>query len=89
MRPLTLLTLRRGTVGDLEYACPRNIQAARQANACTNAGGTCVVARDGFYLVSAAGVVLGAALLLTYRRCLAHLDALPLDSWRDKSLHKS
>ena len=65
-------------------ACPRNPQAATQANACTAAGGFCDLRRDGFYVTSFAAVLAGVALYLYFRKALPRLEALPLDAWRWK-----
>lgn len=71
-----------------KVACPRNYQASQQPNACTEAGGTCVAVRDGFYATNALLVVLGAVLFLHFRRALPALEGLPLEAWRVKSLHR-
>ena len=50
--------------------------------ACTQAGGTCSLASDGFYLVSWACLVLGVVLGAAYLRLLPALMHLPLSRWR-------
>ena len=68
-------------------ACPGSIDAAKAANACTLAGGTCTRVRDGFYTLSFIAVASGLGLFFWFRRALPRLEALPKDAWRAKARH--
>ena len=67
-----------------DVSCPRTAQAAAQATECVDAGGTCTLERDGFYITSGVALVAGVALFVFFRRTLPRLEALPLDAWRCK-----
>ena len=56
---------------------------------CTAAGGSCVVVRDGFYVLSGAAVFFGAALMLWMQRALARLEAMPPSAWRASAIPQS
>ena len=84
---MDLLTTRKcmGADPTLErHACPHTQIAGRGENACTQAGGECVVARDGYYGLSYAMVGIGFIIFLWLRVLLPQLDALPLEQWRAK-----
>ncbi|KAH8120631.1 acetyl-coenzyme A transporter 1-domain-containing protein [Phellopilus nigrolimitatus] len=50
---------------------------------CADIGGTCVTERDGYYIVSATCVLLGALILVLYAAPTARrLQALPVSKWR-------
>ena len=51
-------------------------------SACVEAGGTCALASDGFYVISWACLVLGVLIGVVIMRTLPKLMALPLSSWR-------
>lgn len=70
----------------VQYACPRNTQTAKQANECTDGGGVCHTIRDGFFITSFTALALGLPLFIHFRRALPRLEALPLDSWRSKTI---
>jgi hypothetical protein len=65
-------------------ACPAKAREyGGPQDACSAAGGACVVHADGFYLVSGVAVVGGVALLaLVHARLFRKLVALPAESWR-------
>jgi hypothetical protein len=65
-------------------ACARVRVGGREAGACAAAGGTCVVLRDGFYVLSGLMICVGAAAFLWLRRLLPRLEALPIEAWRAK-----
>jgi hypothetical protein len=82
-----LLTARRCMGADPTlgaHACPRTRIAGRADNACTRAGGECVVNRDGYYALSYCAVAIGLLLFFWFRRVLPRLEALPLERWRAK-----
>ena len=58
------------------------IQAALTESVCVAAGGRCVVARDGYYVLSYVMITFGVLLGLWYRVLLPKLEALPLGAWR-------
>ncbi|KAJ9530273.1 hypothetical protein QJQ45_023560, partial [Haematococcus lacustris] len=62
--------------------CPSKPKELLAPSACTAAGGRCVVAADGFYLVSTVSLVLGGVLGAVYLRYLPRLMALPREAWR-------
>lgn len=66
-------------------ACPAGKAAAEGANACTALGGTCVIARDGFFPLAYGAALGGAAMGLLFLRVLPRLEALPADVWRVRS----
>ncbi|KAK9804906.1 hypothetical protein WJX72_011247 [[Myrmecia] bisecta] len=68
-----------------QFACPVSHHQAKEDNVCTDAGGQCVVVRDGYYPLSYAMVLLGLGLMLHFQRSLPRLERLPLESWRAKS----
>ena len=51
-------------------ACRQGGSVGAQHNACTEAGGTCTLVRDGFYHLSALAVVAGVCMLLWLQRVL-------------------
>ncbi|WVQ77305.1 hypothetical protein IAR50_006989 [Cryptococcus sp. DSM 104548] len=54
-------------------------------HACRDVGGECVVARDGYYLMSAVCVTLGAGLLIVFiLPMVRRLASLPMSAWRVK-----
>lgn len=54
---------------------------------CTESGGTCVIERDGYYIMSSICVGLGVILLVTFILPTAKmLQALPLQKWRIKTM---
>ncbi|ODN77190.1 hypothetical protein L202_05713 [Cryptococcus amylolentus CBS 6039] len=54
-------------------------------HACADVGGECVVARDGYYLMSAVCVTLGAGLLIVFiLPMVRRLASLPMSAWRVK-----
>ncbi|OCF44069.1 hypothetical protein I317_02022 [Kwoniella heveanensis CBS 569] len=54
-------------------------------NACSAAGGECVVLRDGYYIMSTVCVALGAVLLISFiLPTVKRLSALPMSAWRVK-----
>ena len=63
--------------------CPAG-KGAPGGNACAAAGGTCVVVRDGFFLLSYVMIGFGLVLFLWLRRVLPKLEALPTEAWRAK-----
>lgn len=76
----------RGATWDVpESACPANQAAAAEGNACTLAGGKCVMVRDGFYMLSYGMMVVGLLVGLWYRKVLPQLETLSIESWRAKS----
>ncbi|CAL5220582.1 g2620 [Coccomyxa viridis] len=84
---MDLLTTRKCVGADptLEkHACPNTQIEGRGANPCTQAGGECAVARDGYYMLSYAMVTLGFLIFLWLRVLLPQLDAMPLERWRAK-----
>lgn len=72
----------------VQFACPLNTQTAKQANECTEGGGVCHTIRDGFYVTSFTALALGLPLFMHFRRALPRLEALPLDSWRSKTMDR-
>lgn len=66
-------------------AAPAAAAAPDMHNACTAAGGSCVVAVDGFYRLSAVAVVAGAVLMVWLQRVLPALERLPLSAWRGRA----
>ena len=81
---MDLLTVRQcqSPSGSLATPCPGGRVEAQGANACTNAGGTCSLAFDGFYPLSAVMILLGFALSFHYKRAMPELEALPRTHWR-------
>ena len=63
------------------------MQAAAD-NACVDVGGSCTLARDGFYLLSYTMVACGIAMGVWYMRLLPRLETLPLSSWRASKARK-
>lgn len=66
----------------LDYSCPKKLKDMLDPSACIEAGGTCSLASDGFYIVSWACLILGALIGVVLVRTLPKLMALPLSSWR-------
>jgi PAT family acetyl-CoA transporter-like MFS transporter 1 len=65
--------------------CPkkaRDMGAGAAAEACAAAGGSCVLDRDGFYVVSYSMAALGVALGIMIMRLFPRLTRLPLERWR-------
>lgn len=65
-------------------ACPKKIRLLAGSSPCTNAGHTCSMAADGFYVVSYSMVVLGLLLGCVYMRLFPRLISLQLQHWRAK-----
>ncbi|KGB76662.2 acetyl-CoA transporter [Cryptococcus deuterogattii R265] len=54
-------------------------------NLCAQAGGECIMQRDGYYIMSAVCVTLGAGLLVVFiLPMIRRLAALPMSAWRVK-----
>ncbi|AFR98778.2 transporter protein [Cryptococcus neoformans C23] len=54
-------------------------------NLCAQAGGECIMQRDGYYIMSAVCVTLGAGLLIVFiLPMVRRLAALPMSAWRVK-----
>jgi hypothetical protein len=71
-----------------DVPCPRNTQAAKQANECSELGGICKTVQDGFYVTSYTALLLGVPMLVYFRVALPRIEALPSDSWRSKTGHR-
>jgi hypothetical protein len=76
------LTARRCVGGGAAAACGPASAGGTADGACLEAGGSCVVARDGFYVLSGVAVAGGAVLLAWIRRVLPRLEAMPQSAWR-------
>lgn len=55
-----------------------------ESNACVAAGGTCVMLRDGFYVLSVCSIVVGFLMTAWLNKALPKLDTLPPSAWRAK-----
>eukprot|EP00798_Chlamydomonas_sp_ICE-L_P022953 gene22953-30137_t len=66
----------------LDGSCPKKLKFVAETNECTEAGGTCALRSDGFYIVTYCCLVVGTLLGLVYMRMLPSLMKLPLSSWR-------
>lgn len=67
--------------GWLPVACGPASAAGRADGECTAAGGTCVVTRDGFYVLAGCAAFCGTWLMLWLQRTLVRLEAMPLSAW--------
>lgn len=76
------LTLRKCVGGGVAAACGPASAGGAADGACVEAGGRCVVGRDGFYVLSALSVALGAGILVWLHRVLPRLEQLPPSAWR-------
>jgi Acetyl-coenzyme A transporter 1 len=56
--------------------------AGKADSGCIGAGGTCVVVRDGFFILSYISVLLGVAIGVWMRWALRKLEAAPASEWR-------
>mmetsp|Transcript_14596 Transcript_14596/g.25469 ORF Transcript_14596/g.25469 Transcript_14596/m.25469 type:complete len:91 (+) Transcript_14596:1-273(+) len=65
--------------------CPTKPRELGGHSACVDAGGRCVLARDGFYTVAWACMAIGTIFGLAYARHLPALMRLPLQHWRASS----
>jgi Acetyl-coenzyme A transporter 1 len=77
-----------GGAADAELAglrCPAARGAPSSGNPCTDAGGTCAITQDGFYILAYAAVAVGFLSTHIYARVFPRLEALPLTAWRSKS----
>ena len=73
---------------ELTYCASPGMQAGLAKSVCVAAGGHCVVARDGYYLLSYMMIAFGVLLGLWYRILLPKLEALPLGAWRASKCRK-
>lgn len=71
-----------GHVEWLEAACGPASAAGAADEACTDAGGSCVVVRDGFYVLVAASSVVGLGIGVWMQRALKRLEAADASEWR-------
>lgn len=71
-----------GSVEWLEAACGPASAGGSADGACTDAGGSCVVVRDGFYVLVAASAVLGTGIGVWMQRALKKLEAADPSAWR-------
>ncbi|RLN88483.1 hypothetical protein BBJ28_00024491 [Nothophytophthora sp. Chile5] len=60
----------------------RTCSDAEEREACADAGGECLVIRDGFFVEVAVCSVVGALWLLVFYRRILHLQNLKIDKWR-------
>ncbi|GAX76176.1 hypothetical protein CEUSTIGMA_g3620.t1 [Chlamydomonas eustigma] len=70
------------TLNHLAPFCPKKVKDLGAHNACTEAGGSCYVISDGFYIISWVCLAVGALLGMMYWRLLPILVSLPLSNWR-------
>eukprot|EP00210_Caulerpa_lentillifera_P004142 g3948.t1 len=68
--------------------CPSKKNDALGPNPCTNAGGSCVINIDGFYIVSYSLIGIGVLLGGFFSRSLLKLQSLPLSSWRKDKISR-
>ena len=71
-----------------DVPCPRNTQAAKQVNECSEFGGICRTVQDGFYITSYTTLLLGVPVLMYFMKALPRLESLPPDSWRSKTVDR-
>eukprot|EP00775_Hariotina_reticulata_P008729 gene8729-8910_t len=62
--------------------CPKKLRELGSSNQCTDAGHTCSLDMDGFYIVSSTMIVIGVGLGVLFMRLFPRLDKLPLERWR-------
>ncbi|GMH38602.1 hypothetical protein BSKO_06486 [Bryopsis sp. KO-2023] len=72
-----------------DFQCPTKKELALGPNACTEMGGECIVASDGFYKISYCMVLIGFVLGQSFWRTLPRLQALPARMWHAKRGGKS
>lgn len=72
-------SLLKGSLVEKPFSCA--LQVAKET--CENGGGTCDMARDGYYIVNIICVVFGVVSFFSYiRPKVIHLQSLPLRAWR-------
>jgi PAT family acetyl-CoA transporter-like MFS transporter 1 len=72
-----------GGLTRLPLACPKKLaEMAKGASECAEGGGSCRLASDGYYIVSAGSLLVGVVLGGWYLRSVQRLMAEPLASWR-------
>jgi hypothetical protein len=81
------LTIRRcssglNEAGWLDAACGPASAAGAADGACLEAGGSCMIVRDGFYVLSGVAVVSGIWIAFWLTATLRRLETLPLTAWR-------
>ena len=89
---MDLLTTRQCQSPDGEAwgeSCPSGKNAAQGSNACTDAGGSCVMTFDGFYPLSFGMIFLGLALSSFFARLLPRLETIPLEHWHAKETKRT
>jgi len=84
---LDQLTVRECLVEDewvADLTCPSKKDDALAPNPCTDAGGDCLITRDGFFPLSYCLILVGFLLGQFFSRTLSSLQKLPLTAWHAK-----
>ncbi|KAH7621278.1 hypothetical protein Ndes2526B_g03619 [Nannochloris sp. 'desiccata'] len=71
-----------------EAVCGPASAAGKDDGGCIGAGGSCVIVRDGFFVLAYGSVVLGVGIGIWMHRTLKKLEATPASEWRAPSSTK-
>jgi len=71
-----------------EAVCGPASAAGKEDGACTSAGGSCVIIRDGFFVLAYGSAVMGVGIGIWMQKALKKLEATPASEWRAPSSTK-